>query len=182
MDGSPPAPRGSTSLNDTSADDLIRTIISTRRRPTDDEIAQIAERIASAPFQTTIVRVPHYLRVPFQGRTLGSREPSLLAHLIKRTHGEGQWHETATLDEYLADLRRAARSPAARLVLYTRWGEQNAATISPTASAVPRSRRGPDWLPNILVVYSADRSVIRTGYMFSDLATIDLPKDALWLK
>jgi hypothetical protein len=37
-------------------------------------------------------------------------------------------------------------------------------------------------LPLLLVVYSADESVIVTGYQFSNWEAVNLPEDALWLK
>jgi hypothetical protein len=146
------------------------------------EVDQIVARFAQAPFETKIVRVPVPYRVTFQGQMLRNREPSLLAHLVKRTLGERQWHEATTPEEYLADLWRAARSPDARVLAYTRWGEHYAATITPTEHVVPSERLGSEWRQNVLVVYSADRSMIRTGYMFTDLPDIDLSEDALWLR
>lgn len=163
-------------------DDLIRAVIKSRRRVTSAEIEQIVEQIARAAFETKIVRVPIQYRVAFQGHTLSSREPSLRLHLVKRTLGERQWHESTTPDDYLADLRRAARSPDARVLAYTRWDEHYAATITSTERIVPRERLGPESCLNLLVIYSADRGMIRTGYMFTDLPNLDLPEDALWLR
>jgi hypothetical protein len=169
-------------LNDTPEDHLIRAILQTRRRATVDEVERIADRIGRAPFETKIVRVPVQYRVRFQGRTLRSREPSLLAHLVKRTLGERQWHEATTPEEYLADLRRATQSPDARVLAYARWDENYAATITSIEQVIPRMRLGSEPCPNLLVVYSADRGMIRTGYMFTDLADLDLPEDVLWLR
>jgi hypothetical protein len=36
--------------------------------------------------------------------------------------------------------------------------------------------------PNLLVVYSADRGVLITGYQFSSLAHVRLPGEVVWLK
>lgn len=163
-------------------DSLIRAIILTRRQATPTEVDQIIGRIASAPFETKPVRVPVQYRVAFQGRTLRNREPSVLVHFIKRTLAERQWHRETTQDDYLADLWHAARAPEARVLAYTRWGERFAATITPTERVVPRGRLGPEFCGNLLVVYSADRGMIRTGYMFTDLADLDLPEDVLWLR
>ncbi len=39
-----------------------------------------------------------------------------------------------------------------------------------------------DFLPELLVIYSADRGILVTGYQCSSLATAAIPKEALWLK
>jgi hypothetical protein len=112
---------------------------------------------------------------------LGNREPSLVVHLVKRTLVEEQWQAT-TVADYILDLRRAAQAAGAQVLAYTRWGETFAATITPTREAVPIQRLGQKACPNLIVVYSADRGVIVTGYMFTGLADLDLPGDVLWLR
>jgi hypothetical protein len=84
--------------------------------------------------------------------------------------------------EYLADLRQATQSLDARVLAYARWGEHYSATITPTERVVPRARLGSESCPNLLVVYSADRGMIRTGYVFTELADLDTPEDVLWLR
>jgi hypothetical protein len=34
----------------------------------------------------------------------------------------------------------------------------------------------------VLVVYSADRGMIRTGYQFSSLQAVDIPVEVQWLR
>jgi hypothetical protein len=149
---------------------------------TSAEIEQITDRIARAPFETRLVHVPRAIRLRFQGRTLGNREPSFLAHYVKRTLAEAQWSAETTPDEYLADLHRAAQAATARLLLYTRQEESCAAMLTPTRDVVPQERLGAGALAVLLVVYSADRRAIITGYMASSVETINLPRDVLWLK
>jgi hypothetical protein len=163
-------------------DHLIRAIIETRRRATAPEVEQITERIATAPFENVRIHVPLRLRLTYQGRVLGNREPSLLVHFVKRTLVEEQWDTATTIDDYILDLRRAALATGAQLLAYTRWGDRYAATITPTSQAVPDERLGRKACPNLIVVYSADRSVIVTGYMFTGLSDLNLPGDVLWLR
>jgi hypothetical protein len=166
-----------------SADQLIREIIDVPRPATDAEVQRIVERVASAPFNPTVVRVPGRERgATYAGHTLGTRESSLVYHLVKRVAIERQWAEGTTASDYLDDLRRAVRSAAARLALFADRGDHIVAVVTPTASVVPAHRRGTEWQPNVLVVYSADRGMIRTGYQFSSLQAVDIPTEAQWLR
>jgi hypothetical protein len=165
------------------ADRLIRELVSTGRRATGDEIAQIVEQMAAAPFHRAVLLVARHLRgLAFQGRAIGDREDALTCHLIKRVVTDRQWAEDTSTADYLADLRRAVRAPAARLALYSRRGGHIAVTLAPTADAVPDARRAASSLPEILVVYSADRGMIVTGYQVSSLSQTGIPAEARWLK
>jgi hypothetical protein len=164
-------------------DQLIREVIDTPRAVTTHEVQRIIERIASAPFNPAVVRVPGRERgAKYVGRTLGARESSLDYHLVKRVVIERQWAEGTTADDYLDDLRRAARSDAAHLALFAERGDHIVAVATPTADVVPANRRGEEWQPNVLVVYSADRGMIRTGYQFSSLQAVDVPVEVQWLR
>ena len=113
---------------------------------------------------------------------LRNREPSLLVHFVKRTLSEEQWSTTTTIDDYAGDLRRAALAADAQVLAYTRWGDRFAATITPTRQVVPEQRLGRKACPNLIVIYSADRGVVVTGYMFTGLPDLNLPGDVLWLR
>lgn len=170
-------------LSPDPADQLIREIIAVPRPATDAEVRRIIERVATAPFNPAVVRVPGRERgATYAGHTLGARESSLVYHLVKRVAIERLWAEGTTASDYLDDLSRAVRSAAARLALFADRGDHIVAVITPTASAVPAHRRGAEWQPNALVVYSADRGMIRTGYQFSSLQAVDIPKEAQWLR
>lgn len=84
--------------------------------------------------------------------------------------------------QYLDDLHHAARNATARLLVYTRHGEHHAGIIAEATAVVAADRRGEQMLPNLLVVYSAERGAIRTGYQFSDLSGVRMPEDAQWLR
>lgn len=103
-------------------------------------------------------------------------------HLIKRVVIERQWAEGTEFGEYLGDPRRAIRHPQARLAVYQRRGGILAVTITPTERVVPRERLGPLALPNLLVIFSANRGMIVTGYQYSSIEAIGIPKEAQWLK
>jgi hypothetical protein len=91
---------------------------------------------------------------------------------------DDQWAFGTTAAEYLADLWQAARSPDARIVLYQRRGGCLAAIIA--QNRIPAERRGADALPWLLVVFSADRGTIITGYQTSSDMLSNIPEDGLW--
>ena len=79
------------SLSGHPVDRLIRELIGTRREATGDEIEQIVERLATAPFHPAVLPVPIHLRgLVFQGRTIGERADALTCHLIKRVVADRQ--------------------------------------------------------------------------------------------
>ncbi len=164
-------------------DRLIRELIRARRAAIVAEVALIIDRMATAPFDPRLRKVRVKERgIPYRGRRVAAHEDSLFHHLVKRVLIEQQWADGTTEDQYLVDLRRAVRSAVARLVVYNDRDGPLAATISPTAAVVPTERQGVNPLPNLLVVYSADRGVLITGYQFSSLAHVRLPEEVVWLK
>jgi hypothetical protein len=169
-------------LSQHPADQLIRGLIRSRAAATPGEVSQIVERMLRADFGTEAIPVPSDLRGrAYMGRTIGERELPLVQHLVKRVQ-EGQWREGTTVSEYLVDLRRAIGWPSARLALYERRGGHVAVTVSLTHEVVPMSRLGHVPQANLLVVYSADRSIIVSGYQFSELSKTGIPGDVIWLK
>lgn len=164
-------------------DRLIRELIGSGQAATAHEIERIVERMATAPFEPGTRRVPVKHRgLTYLGHTLSDREESLFYHLVKRVLLERQWPEGTMASQYLVDLRRAVRDPAARLALYTRWGGAMAATVTPTGHIVPSDRSGPRSLPQMLVIYSADRGTMVTGYEISALGAATIPREVRWLK
>lgn len=162
-------------------DRLIRELIATGRVATSEEVAAVVECMATAPFdpRTRSVRLRER-GISYQGRDIGAREESLFFHLAKRVVTEEQWRDGAPAAEYLADLRRGIRAPTARLVVYTDRGGVIAATITPTVAAVPEARLGAQ--AHLLVIYSADRGIMVTGYQFSTLDKTRIPPEAVWLR
>lgn len=110
------------------------------------------------------------------------RADSLTYHLVKRVVDERQWAPGTTAARYIADLRRAIRHPSSRLTIYTRRGGHIAATIVPTSAVIPAAHRASGSQPELLVVYSADRGIILSGYQVSSLMQAGIPEEALWLK
>lgn len=138
-------------------DRLIRELVRTGRTVAPAEVQQIAQRIATAPF------------------------PTSAPHLAKRAR-EGQWTEETTPEAYVDDLRRAIRDPEGRVAVYQRRGGSLAACVTLTDRAVPFTRRGPASCALIVVVYSADRAIIVTGYQASAISYVSLPGGARWLR
>ena len=170
-------------LSSHPVDQLIRELIRTGRQATPEEIEQIVERMATAPFESRVRRVrPRERGTSYLGQVLGAYAKSLPYHLIKRVVMDKQWAEGTTEEQYMSDLQRAVHSPDARLVVYRRQGGAIAATLCPTDTSLPPIRRGADVLPLLLVVYSADRGIIISGYQISALDQADIPREALWLR
>jgi hypothetical protein len=164
-------------------DRVIRELIQTRRAATSEEIEHIVADIAAAPFDPRAVPVAtDHRALTYQGRTLGNREDALFYHLVQRVVVERQWADGTTAERYVTDLRRAMRAPEARLAIYARRGGHIAITVTPTDLAIPPRRRGIGELPHLLVVYSADRGIIVTGYQFSAIEATGIPNEARWLK
>jgi len=112
----------------------------------------------------------------------GPRQGDLDRHLVKRVQAEGQWAPETTADDYLDCLHAAARHPHAQLVLFEDRGGTIGAVIAPTRFVVPTRLLGRNLAPLVLVVYSADRGMIITGYQFTQFARIRVPDTAQWLR
>lgn len=163
-------------------DELIRTLLATGRPPAADEVEQILERLAAAPFHHGSRAIPPELQgLAYGGRTIRAREDSLFAHVVKRVLDERQWAGGTIAADYLDDLRRAVRHRSARLAIYEERGGPIAATVTPTGAAVPPRHAGPRSLGLLLVVYSADRGTIISGYQISSVEAARIPQEARWL-
>ena len=164
-------------------DRLIRELIHTGRPATATEVAQIIDRMATAPFDQRQVPVPTRMRgLQYRQTTLGAQADALTYHLIKRVVGERQWAEGTTAAEYVADLRRAVRASGTRLAVYERRGGHVVVTLTATYLAAPAARRTRDSLADLLIVYSADSGIIRSGYQLSNLQHTGVPAEARWLR
>jgi hypothetical protein len=123
-------------------DQLIRELIQTGRPATKDEVEAIIERMATASFEPRVTSVPVPERgITYDGYRLGARVPSLAYHLVKRIVLDRQWADGTTEEQYLEDLRRAARAPTARFVIYEHRGGHVAITLTPTSVVVPQTAR-----------------------------------------
>ena len=149
--------RGSVQLSSDPTDVLIRNLIQTGRGATAEEIDQIVNRMAEAKF------------------------PTSTQHLAKRLDDK-QWTAETSVEDYVSDLRRAIQDESARLSVYKRRGGNLAGILTETERIVPEQRRGDQWDPLLVVVYSADRGIILSGYQAHSLETIALPKDVRWLR
>jgi hypothetical protein len=164
-------------------DVLIRRIVAATHRATESDVEQIFERVATSPFNSRFVAVPAAVQAKVYGhRRLGPREPEIVIHVLTRIFLDGQWRVGTSTDEYLADLRAATRASHVRLAVYTRRGGSMAAVIAETEVVVPAARLGAKSLPHLLVLYSADRGIIVSGYQFSEMAAVAIPGDAQWLR
>jgi hypothetical protein len=164
------------------ADRLIRLLIETERPVTGGEVDQIRERVAVASFGAEPVVVkPARRGMSYLGRTLAGRDDPLFVHLVERVLRDRQWVEGTTAHEYVDHLQRAVRSPASQLAIYRRRGGAIVAALHRTVDVIPADRLGQDNLPVLVVIYSADRGILVTGYQASSLEAVSIPEDARWL-
>ncbi|RIK45502.1 MAG: hypothetical protein DCC58_06230 [Chloroflexi bacterium] len=159
---------------------LIEELLTSRRAPTDADIKEILQRLATAPLAKHNVRTTHRLRGAASGASLGREAPADLVHLLKRI-SEGQWSPSTTLEQYQEDLHAAAQVPSSRLAIYSDWHGALAVAVANTRDCVPDSRIGPRPEALLFVVYSAMSSTILTGYMASSLSVTRLGPDIRWL-
>lgn len=117
-----------------------------------------------------------------KGRDPKERVPALTLHLLMRVFIDAQWAPDTREADYLTDLRAAVRFQHSHLGLFVRRAGSMAAIVAETDSLVPNERRGEKWLPNMIVVYSADRGMIVSGYQFSTMMAVAIPEDVQWLK
>ena len=163
-------------------DVLIRQTIAGKRGVREGDIEQLIERMATAPFNPDIVVVPRSMRgLAYRGDTLGGRAPSVPVHLIKRVLVERQWSNGTTVADYVDDLHRGVRHEAARHALFARRGGSMCVSIAATDDVVPDESRGPGRESIHVVVYSADQSIIVSGYQASALGKVAIPGDVQWL-
>ena len=164
-------------------DQLIVRLIREEIEASPEDVDAIVQRMATASFSRRAIRVPSSERGLDYGHIVLRRSSDSLAyHLVKRVRVEGQWADGTTADEYLDDIQAAVKHQAARILVYERSGDFFAAAISPTTEVVPVGRLGRDWLPNLIVAYSARHAMVTTSYMFSRLAAVNLPEKIRWLR
>lgn len=181
-DDRPGAHDPNATISQNPTDELIRLLCAGERPAITEDVTQILVQVAGASFGSAAVYVPVKHRgMTYHGRSLQRHEASRFYHLVKRVVIERQWAEGTTEEEYEDDLRRATSVTSARLAVYTRWRTPFAAVFVPVADVVPLPRRGPGACPWLVVIYSADRGARVTGYMFTSLAELDIPEDAVWL-
>ena len=163
-------------------DQLIRALILAPRTAAAVEIERIRDRISTASFNMGKVKAESDERgLVYLDRRIQSRDNSLFIHLVRRVVLDQQWAEGTTAELYVDDLHRAAQTESAGLAIYSRRGGSVAIVLAPTQLVVPVERRGPGSLQELVVVYSADRGIIVTGYQVEGRGNVAIPKDALWL-
>jgi hypothetical protein len=125
--------------------------------------------------------VPENVRITDVHNVLGDRTSSLNLHFFRRVVVEQQWARSTSPEDYLSDLRMAIVHNSARIGVYMRRGGNIAIAVAGMSEIVPERRRGIGTLPMILVIYSADRGAIVSGYQFSDWSTVAVPGEIKWL-
>jgi hypothetical protein len=112
----------------------------------------------------------------------GATVDRLTIHLLRRVADNEQWRAGTTADEFVADLRAVLSHPEANLVLYQARGGDILLGVVETPLVIPPNRLGANPERLLVVVYSADRGVIVTGYQASSFDTIRIGEDARWLR
>jgi hypothetical protein len=174
---------GASGRSQHSSDQLISELIQTTRTAEATEIVTIIQHISQAGFNAEMRAVPRRDRgYSYQGYRLGVQAPSLRYHLTKRVVIERQWARGTTAAQYLADLHAAVLVPSAQLAVYEYGPEAIAAILALTAEVLPAVRRGAQPERYVLVIYSALRGTITTGYQVSSVGATSIPAGARWLR
>jgi hypothetical protein len=161
-------------------DALIHELVRSGRAARPEEVRQIRERLATAPFNSQLIRVPTRERgLGYQGRVVQARDDSAFVHLVRRVVKEKQWADGTNVSEYLEDLHQVAGDPSSRIVLYDSGRGPVAGAFGP--NTIPSERLGRHAELYVFMVYSVDRSSIITGYQVSDMSKVSIPTGAQWL-
>ena len=139
-----------------------------------DALIRVAQESGGASPATARLIRDHIASAPFLSNE------SATAHIAKRIR-QRQWDGSATSTEYVRDLHAAVRA-AVQLGVYKRRGGTLAVAVAPTNNSVPLSRLGTESRRLLVVIHSADRGRLITGYQVADLTEIDLPDDVVWLQ
>jgi hypothetical protein len=170
-------------LSNDPVDILIRSLIPGVRPVEAGDVAAIGRHLAQARFSEREARVlVEHRGLAFRSRTLRARETSLDYHLFKRTIVRSQWGPDTSPREYVADLRRIPGTPASSLAVYRRRAGHIAIAFAPTRMVLPRERIGTQAEAFVAAIYSADWGKLISGYQFSQLDQLALPKETRWLK
>lgn len=141
---------------------LILILISTNRQATDEELQQLITHVAQAPFSSRPLKINRWLRQELEARGLqvpSEKLPSVEIHLLKRIHLDRQWPPGTTVDQFIDDLHQAVQHPDVQVWTYRWLGEAFAGFLAPS-----HVQNVPNPEAFIFVAYSADYSVIKTGF------------------
>jgi hypothetical protein len=160
---------------------LIREWLNPKRMPTEAEIKRVLAHVARAPFSTRPVAVDKSIRGQvFQGRKLGDREPSIIAHFAKRVLINRQWTGDVTPAEFVDHLHFAFLEQSAKRAVYVGHDQRTYFSVL-APNTIPSDRLGSDSQPFLWVVYTADYGTIVTGYQVPGIEEITLPAKVRWL-
>ncbi|HYN89462.1 MAG TPA: hypothetical protein VER55_13080, partial [Ardenticatenaceae bacterium] len=93
-----------------TTDDLILDLLSTGRRATHVEVAEIVAHVGQAPFATRLSHVPTSVRKQLHEAGVNLPAGKIRAidwHLLKRVYLDEQWPGGTTEAEFVADLHQA---------------------------------------------------------------------------
>jgi len=156
-------------------DQRIRQIVAGSRSPSIEDVVMIQQRAASATFYRSEANTPNDLvgmQLP-DGHVIGERERSIYIHLAKRIQ-QGQWDRSTSPEGYLNDLQAFTKRDDVQVLLYERRGGNMAAFIGPAPQGGDES--------NMIVIYSADRGMIVSGYRFGNFSDLNLGTNQRWLR
>ena len=149
--------------------------------PTGTEPARILRelwRTKQSPSSGQLLRILGHL----SNAAFGSAAQSASAHLSKRIHEDGEWHDSTTAAQYLADLQSVFGRPDAGLYLFERRGGLMLLGVVSTGSVIDQARKGPRSKNLLAVFYSVDRGRMVSGYQIQTVIKRGIPEDGLWLR
>ena len=149
---------------------LVRSLIDSRRQATDEEQQRIIAHVAQAPLSSRPMKITQWLRqeLEAQGVHVASEKlPSVELHLLKRIYVDGQWPPGTTVAQFTADLHRAVQHPDVRIWTYRWLGEAFVGFLAPS-----HVQDAPNPETFLFITYSADYGTIKTGFQASRPETI----------
>jgi len=182
--GAPPKGTPLGGFSEHPDDTLVRELIQTGREPTPDEVQRIVHHVASAGFNSQLVRVrPEHQGLLYQGTVLGARATSLEYHIVERVVVYEQWAYGTAAGQFVDDLHRLVAHPSTQIVLHRRMaGWSMVGFLGRTGSVVPADRRGAQARDLLWVDYSGDRGIIVTGFMVAHPADPDYGRVVRWIQ
>lgn len=153
----------------TIIDNLIQTLITTRRQATYNQVKAIQVHVAQAPFASYLSKVPKRVRRPLakMGILTATKMPSVEWHLLERVHLDQQWPLGTSVAQYVADLQQAIQDVHVQIWTYRYYRQPVAAFLAPSyVQQVPKPEA------YICVIYSPVFQSITTGYQASSSSTV----------
>jgi hypothetical protein len=168
-----------------AVDDLIRSLVSGDRAPSEQDAVDILDHIAGSTFYLGRRNIPKPLQdlMREHGHTVPDRGDDLIYHWAKHVLGDEQWAPNTTAAEYWEHAQRAIRHPDSRLVVQSAAkGHDVAIVIADTSNIVQTELLGSRAGDEMLVVYTATTGRILSVHMVESSSKLTARPRTIWLR